>query len=137
LGDGLTVQQLRAAAKQFSRENFVGQNVIVESNGCEILISMAGIKHTLAMAKTPESIHAIIVLPSLLRRSIKVGEEADKHGRNYIKVIEHYQAPVEIAGNAYLAEMIVTVVNGETRQLNDIRVFYHQKLKGLSDTWTI
>ena len=130
LGEGLSFQLLRKAAKQFAQKNFVGKKVTVESNGAGILVSMGGIKHTLAMAKTWEDILAVIVLPELLRHSVKVDEEADKHGRKYIKAIEKYQSPLEIGGKVYMAEMIVTVVNGESRQLDDIRVFYHQKLQG-------
>jgi len=129
LGEGLSIQQLRDAAKQYARKNFAGKNVTVDSNGVEIMVPMKGVKHTLSFAKTSEDIQAVVAIPRLLRCSVKVKEEADHRKRHNVKFIEKYHAKLEIDGIPYVAEMVVTVAEGRSRKFNDARFFYNQHIK--------
>lgn len=81
--------------------------------------------------------HSIVALPNLLQAATLVGTEDDEKKRDYVKAMEFYQAPVEVRGRHYMAEMVVTVAKDESRGLDDIRVFYNQKLKGRTSSGAV
>jgi len=130
LGEGLDLKQLRKAAKKYAKEHIAGKIVTIKSAGVNVLISQKGLDHSIWISRNEDVLHAMTALPELLRRSIKVREEGDKRGRDYVKAMEIYQAPVDVGGRRYVAEIFVIAAKSEARMLDNIRVFYHQKLKG-------
>ena len=128
LGDIRGIKNLRMAAEKYAEE-FAKKSVTVESIGVNVYVSKRGLIHTLRMNRNEDAIRAIVALPELLRRSVRVAREAYEGDSVGIRWVERYQASVCIQGKKYIAEMIVRILEDGSKIGTDF-VFYHLKLKG-------
>ena len=137
LGAGLSFNKLWDKARLYARDHFAGEDkeFTIASVGYNVKIPMAGVRHTLDFAKTRDDIYAVIALPQLLERAIWDENREDYKKRQNVDHLEVYYSSLQIGENKYIAEMIVRVDKGETKNgnLSFVRFFHHQIIEGLED----
>lgn len=100
LGTFEQTKDLRKAAMQYARENFVGKSYTNRDSGHEIQVTWQGIKHATAGANAAE-LTIMAKLDELLIHAKKDGEAVpDYKGRAHIISAQKYQAVVDLDGES-------------------------------------
>ena len=100
LGTFEQTKDLRKAAMQYARENFVGKSYTNRDSGHEIQVTWQGIKHATAGANAAE-LTIMAKLDELLIHAKKDGEAVpDYKGRAHIISAQKYKAVVDLDGES-------------------------------------
>ena len=100
LGTFEQTKDLRKAAMQYARENFVGKSYTNQDSGHEIQVTWQGIKHATAGANAAE-LTIMAKLDELLIHAKKDGEALpDYKGRAHIISAQKYKAVVDLDGES-------------------------------------
>ncbi|MBS0040374.1 DUF1073 domain-containing protein [Neisseria sp. Marseille-Q1983] len=106
LGSFSETKELRKAAMQYARENFVGKSYRNASSGHDIQITWQGIKH--ATAKTnPAELALIPKLDAILRKAEYIGSYKDRKERPDILAAHKYQTVVNLDGQMLNVGVVV------------------------------
>lgn len=98
LGSFAETKDLRKAAMQYARDNFVGKSYTNKDSGHEIQVTWQGVKHATAGANAAE-LTVMAKLDELLIHAKKDGEAVpDYKGRPHILSAQKYQATVDLNG---------------------------------------
>lgn len=98
LGSFAETKDLRKAAMQYARDNFVGKSYTNKDSGHEIQVTWQGVKHATAGANAAE-LAVMAKLDELLIHAKKDGEAVpDYKGRPHILSAQKYQATVDLNG---------------------------------------
>lgn len=106
LGSFTETKELRKAAMQYARENFVGNSYHNESSGHDIQVTWQGIKH--ATTKTnPAELALIPKLDDMLRKAEYIGSFEDRKDRPDILAAHKYQTVVNLDGEILNVGIVV------------------------------
>jgi hypothetical protein len=92
-------QNYRELARQYGKDNLVGQVVINEITRFPIEISWSGIKKATSGPRNDELMKLIPALPEMLERGRYVGAFPDNKGRIDIKAYHVFESGADLAGN--------------------------------------
>lgn len=119
LGDYTSMKELRQKALAHA-EQFIGKSFSNRATGNKILVTKAGVKHTVSGA-SDVLVRTVPAIPALLEEAKLVASAPDKRGDVNILAVETYEAPVTIDGQAHRA--ILTV-----KKYSDGRRYYDHGL---------
>lgn len=106
LGSFTETKELRKAAMQYARDNFVGKSYRNASSGHDIQVTWQGIKHATSGAN-PAELALIAKLDKVLGTADYVGAVQDRKGRQDILAAHKYQTVVDINGENLNVGIIV------------------------------
>jgi hypothetical protein len=113
----LPIAEAGVYARDFAREKFAGTTVVNAEDGSSISIGWQGIKHAWRGQLNRISLAAFGKLDDILRTGAHVGPLPDRLGRQNIKGVHYYDAPVFLDGEA-------SVVRAVVREMADGRRYY-------------
>lgn len=116
------IELIKKDAIAYAKDNFAGNSYINKSDGSTILVGNQGIKHAMSGKVSEISAVALTKLDEILINSQFVRSEPDKAGRNTIKEIRFYQAPVELQGIQTTLEVVVRVASDGNRYYDHFEI---------------
>lgn len=105
----LGAKELRDAARAWAAENLKGKNFVNRATGWEVQVSQRGIKESLSRSARISKVQSMVALPSLIEQAILGHSEANRNKQRdpFTSQVHTLYAPVEIAGQDYLARLVV------------------------------
>lgn len=105
----LGAKELRDAARAWAAENLKGKNFVNRATGWEVQVSQRGIKESLSRSARVSKVQSMVALPSLIEQAILGHSEANRNKQRdpFTSQVHTLYAPVEIAGQDYLARLVV------------------------------
>ena len=76
-----------------------------------IRIATSGIKKTLSHSRTEEEVKSVAAIPDLLKKSVHLGTEADRKGRQDMKAVHKFAGAVSIVGKHYDVVVVIREVS--------------------------
>lgn len=105
----LGAKELREAARTWAAENLKGKDFVNRATGWRVQVSQRGIKESLSRSARISKIQSMAALPGLIEQAVLGHSEANRNkGRDpFTSQVHTLYAPVEIAGQDYLARLVV------------------------------
>ncbi|EMT8802107.1 hypothetical protein NSH54_001529 [Neisseria gonorrhoeae] len=105
LGEFAETKELRKAAMQYARDNFVGKSYVNESSGHEPKVTWQGVKHAASKSNSIE-LSLMVALDKVLMNAKYEGSFPNKLGRDHIIAVHKYSTGVRF-GNKVLKIRII------------------------------
>ncbi|HEZ0047085.1 TPA: hypothetical protein WD536_002039 [Neisseria meningitidis] len=106
LGEFAEKKELRKAAMQYARDNFIGKSYVNENSGHELKVTWQGVKHAASKANQAE-LSIITKLDDLLRYAKYEGAYSDKKGHPDIIAAHKYRAVAKVGNESLNIGVIV------------------------------
>ncbi|MFY3697382.1 LPD5 domain-containing protein [Achromobacter xylosoxidans] len=105
----LGAKELRDAARTWAAENLKGKNFVNRATGWAVQVSQRGIKESLSRSARISKVQSMVALPGLIEQAILGHSEANRNKQRdpFTSQVHTLYAPVEIAGQDYLARLVV------------------------------
>lgn len=105
----LGAKELRDAARTWAAENLKGKNFVNRATGWQVQVSQRGIKESLSRSARISKVQSMVALPGLIEQAILGHSEANRNKQRdpFTSQVHTLYAPVEIAGQDYLARLVV------------------------------
>ncbi|CUJ68357.1 LPD5 domain-containing protein [Achromobacter xylosoxidans] len=105
----LGAKELRDAARAWAAENLKGKNFVNRATGWAVQVSQRGIKESLSRSARISKVQSMVALPGLIEQAILGHSEANRNKQRdpFTSQVHTLYAPVEIAGQDYLARLVV------------------------------
>ncbi|MCL2701325.1 MAG: hypothetical protein FWE88_06490 [Phycisphaerae bacterium] len=135
--ENVPLKQLYGPAKKWARSQFQGKTFINKDTGQPIEITGKGIDHTVSVARNPDVIHSLSVLPEMIERATCISSEPPrppKEGKRKeqdLVAVEIFETKVRIREKLYTAELVVKVEEKNNRRIgmvSNVRLYYHHRL---------
>ncbi|MGE8688640.1 MAG: LPD38 domain-containing protein [Achromobacter sp.] len=105
----LGAKELRDAARAWATENLKGKGFVNRATGWRVQVSQRGIKESLSRSARISKIQSMAALPGLIEQAVLGHSEANRNKQRdpFTSQVHTLYAPVEIAGQDYLARLVV------------------------------
>lgn len=102
-------KELRDAARTWAAEHLKGKDFVNLATGWRVQVSQRGIKESLSRSARVSKIQSMAALPGLIEQAILGHSEANRNKERdpFTRQVHTLYAPVEIAGQDYLARLVV------------------------------
>ncbi len=105
----LGAKELRDAARAWAADNLKGKNFVNRATGWSVQVSQRGIKESLSRSARISKVQSMVALPGLIEQAVLGHSEANRNKQRdpFTSQVHTLYAPVEIAGQDYLARLVV------------------------------
>ncbi|ASC68576.1 hypothetical protein B9P52_31770 [Achromobacter denitrificans] len=105
----LGAKELRDAARAWATENLKGKDFVNRATGWRVQVSQRGIKESLSRSARISKIQSMAALPGLIEQAVLGHSEVNRNKQRdpFTSQVHTLYAPVEIAGQDYLARLVV------------------------------
>lgn len=102
-------KELRDAARTWAAEHLKGKDFVNRATGWRVQVSQRGIKESLSRSARVSKIQSMAALPGLIEQAILGHSEVNRNKERdpFTRQVHTLYAPVEIAGQDYLARLVV------------------------------
>lgn len=116
IAKGKTVKEMALRAREYARKHFAGRTFRNERTGDEIILPMAGVRHTLAGAQA-DLIKSVAVTPEIIKQGAYLGSRPEEKGNPSVLAHHYYGAKIKIDGRMH--DVVVDV-----REMADGKRYY-------------
>lgn len=116
IAKGKTVKEMALRAREYARKHFAGKAFRNENTGDEIILPMAGVRHTLAGAQA-DLIKSVAVTPEIIKQGAYLGSRPEEKGNPSVLAHHYYGAKIQIDGRMH--DVVVDV-----REMADGKRYY-------------
>lgn len=105
IGEFAETKELRKAAMQYARDNFVGKSYVNESSGHELKVTWQGVKHAASKSNSIE-LSLMVALDKVLMNAKYEGSFPNKLGRDHIIAVHKYSTGVRFVNKVLKIRII-------------------------------